>query len=477
MIKRRSGVLMHVSSLWGDFSSGSFGKSAFEWIDFLADCGFSMWQVLPFCVTDSCNSPYKSYSAFSLNPYFIDIEELRDEGLLTEAECNAARQETPYTCEFERLRAERAKLLKKAMNRFEDSEREEEFFNAHKQTDEFCKFMALKAANKNAVWNCFETDKVQEEEYKLWRFMQYIFFKQWQKVKKYANDKGIMIIGDIPIYVDYDSADVYANKERFLLDKSYRPTYVAGVPPDYFCEDGQLWGNPIYNWEQMESDGFAWWQERIKFMCELFDGIRIDHFRGIESYYTIPYGEKTARNGKWIKGPGKSFVNAIKAAAGDKLIIAEDLGDITDEVRELVEESKFPGMRVIQFGFLGDSNSAHLPHNYTENSVSYTGTHDNNTLLGYIWELDEETRKRVFEYCGYFGADRDEGCRSVIRTMLESHSAYVIFPVQDLLLYGNDTRLNTPGRADGNWGFRIKREQLDGIDRKYYRRVNDIYGR
>lgn len=477
MIKRRSGVLMHISSLWGEYSSGSFGKSAYEWIDFLADCGFKIWQVLPFCLPDDCNSPYKSYSAFSLNPYFIDLDMLKENGLLTEEECREAKQHSPYVCEFDRLKNERMKVLEKAMQRFQDNEKLDEFFSEHKKTDEFCRFMALKAVNGFKAWNLFENNEPSGQEYRLWRFTQYIFFTQWQKIKKYANDKGVLIIGDVPIYVAYDSSDVYADKEQFLLDENDLPRSVAGVPPDYFCEDGQLWGNPIYNWDNMRKDGFSWWRERMAFMCELFDGVRLDHFRGIESYYSIPFGAENAKNGKWVDGPKEDFVDAIKEVSAGRLIIAEDLGDITDEVRELVEKSGFPGMRVLQFGFLGDSSSPHLPHNYIENSVSYTGTHDNNTLLGYVWEIDPQTRKRLFGYCGYFGDDWNEGCQAIIRTMFESHSAYFIMPVQDLLLYGSDTRLNTPGRAEGNWGYRITREQLDCINREHFKHLNGLYGR
>ena len=284
------------------------------------------------------------------------------------------------------------------------------------------------------------------------------------------------IIGDIPIYVAYDSSDVWANKELFQLDKNYRPEAVAGVPPDYFCEDGQLWGNPLYDWKRMKRDGFAWWRARMVFMLELFDGVRIDHFRGLESYFSIPANEKTARNGVWKKGPGMALIRALREVAGDKLVIAEDLGDITPAVRKLVNDSGYPGMRVLQFAFLGDQNSWHLPHNYENNCVAYTGTHDNNTLLGYVWELDEATRRRLMDYCGFAG-DWDACYNAILRTMFASAAGLLILPVQDLLLYGSDTRLNTPGKSDGNWGYRLTREQVLGAPMEKFAAWNNLFAR
>lgn len=261
----------------------------------------------------------------------------------------------------------------------------------------------------------------------------------------------------------------------FLLDEDGNPTDVAGVPPDYFSADGQLWGNPLYDWKTMEKDGYKWWCDRISHMAKMFDAVRIDHFRGIESFWAVPATAKTAKEGKWVKGPGMKLINAIKKAAGDTQIIAEDLGDITPEVYQLVKDSGFPGMKVFQFAFLAD-NSPHQPHNYEENCVAYTGTHDNNTILGYLWELDDGTRQRMLKYCGHSG-DWQSGCASIIRTMLASHAGLVIMPIQDLLGYGCDTRLNTPGKAEGNWMYRITREQLDGIDRQYYKELNQLYCR
>lgn len=476
-MNRRSGVLMHISSLWGDFSSGAFEASCKEFIDFLASSGFSIWQVLPFCLPDDCNSPYCSYSAFSINPNFIDLNDLKKQGLLTEDEVKSAIQTTPYACEFERLFKTRIPLLKKAAMRFCDEKALDEFYKTHKETEDFCKFMAFKAANNDISWVEWTVDTPDYETFKLWRFIEYTAFTQWLKIKEYANSKGVLIIGDIPIYVAYESSDVWANPSLFQLDEKNLSKCVAGVPPDYFSEDGQLWGNPLYDWDKMKEDNYAWWRKRLKFMCELFDGVRIDHFRAFSSYYSIPAENETAKVGSWIKGPGLDFINAVKEACPEKIIIAEDLGEITPDVEQLVKDSGFPGMRVFQFGFLGDDNSIHLPHNYPKNSVAYSGTHDNNTLLGFVWELSEENRKRLLDYIGFSGTDWDTCYDDILITLLRSHADTVIFPIQDLLHFGSDTRFNTPGKASGNWKFRITKEQLLSLDTEKFRKWNKLYAR
>jgi len=475
-LTRKSGILMHVSSLFGDYSIGSFGKNAKYFIDFLSDCGFSLWQVLPFNMADEHNSPYKSFSSFSGNPYFVDIELLYEKGLITESELSGAKQESPWLCEFERLSKERFNLLKTASSRVEDKKPINKFIKNNPYIASFCKFMALKNSNNNSEWNHWTTDIFDKETLFAWQFIQYEFFTQWAEIKKYANDKGISIIGDIPIYVSHDSSDVWSDTASFRLDKDGRPTHVAGVPPDYFCEDGQLWGNPLYNWKEMKSNGYKWWCDRIKHMSLMFDMVRIDHFRGIESYWAVPAKAKTAKEGKWVKGPGMSLIKAIKQAAGNMEIIAEDLGDITPAVDKLVKDSSFPGMRVFQFGFLSDSESSHMPHNYIENCIAYTGTHDNNTLLGYLWELDDKTRQKMLSYCGHIG-DWKDGCKSIIRTMFASSASVVILPIQDILGFGADTRINTPGKAEGNWAYRVTKEQIDSIDKKYFRNLNKLYYR
>jgi len=467
---------MHISSLWGDNSIGSFGKSAKEFIDFLEECKFSYWQVLPFSVADDCNSPYQSYSAFGGNPYFIDLDILLKKGLITKDELDASRQKTPYLCEYERLYEERLALLKKASQRAANKEETEKFIGENRHLLNFCEFMGRKAKNENLPWYEWENDDCDEEIFNMWKFIQFEFFSQWQEIKEYANEKGIKIIGDIPIYVALDSSDVWSNPDCFML-KDNLPSCVAGVPPDYFCENGQLWGNPLYNWENMKKDGYKWWQERLMFMLKIFDGVRIDHFRAFESYWAVPFGEVTARNGEWKKGPGMDLIKVFQKIAGDKLIIAEDLGDIDDNVRELVKKSGFWGMNVFQFGFFGDTKSNHVPHNYKKNSVSYTGTHDNNTLLGYLWELSDEDRKRMLSYCGFEGDDWERGYNNILKTVFMSHSDLVILPIQDLLGYGSDTRLNTPGVSEGNWSFRITKEQLLSIDKEKFKSYNKIYGR
>ena len=470
---------MHVSSLWGEYSCGSFGKSAKEFIDFLSQCGFSYWQVLPFGLVDECNSPYKSYSTFAGNPYFVDLEDLYNQGLITNEELDFAKQKTPYSCEFDRLSIERVQLLIKASKKVNNELKIkiDNFIDSNKYLKDFCVFMALKAKNGNTEWTFWETDEYDLQVEFGWRFIQYEFFTQWAQIKKYANEKGIGIIGDMPIYVSFDSSDVYWDKNLFMLDENHRMTDVAGVPPDYFAEDGQLWGNPLYDWAQMEKEDFRWWRDRISAALNMFDGVRIDHFRAFESFWAVKGTAKTAKEGKWVKGPGMKLINALKEEAGDKLIIAEDLGDITKEVIELVEESGFPGMRVFQFGFLG-GETPHKPHNYINNCVAYSGTHDNNTLLGYLWETPTDIKNEVMRYCVCDeNAWNEQGCRAIIRTITASNAGLVVFPVQDLLGYGNDTRLNVPGRAAGNWLYRITKDQLMLIDRDYLRDLNKLYGR
>lgn len=476
-INRKSGVLLHVSSLHGEYSIGSFGKPAFEFVDLLKESGFSYWQVLPFCIPDEFNSPYKSEASFAGNVYFIDLPSLAAEGLLTAEELESAKQKTPFLVETARLAAEREALLRLAASRAGNRDEILSFVKKNPQIEDACRFLALKRANGRASWQQFTTEQYREEDYFYFAFTQFHFHRQWQAVKAYANAKGISVIGDIPIYVSGDSADVFFHRDQFLLDEGGYPTAVAGVPPDYFSAEGQLWGNPLYNWKRMRANGFSWWRERLSFMLELFDGVRIDHFRAFESFWSVPASAKTAKEGKWVKGPGMALIKALKEAAGDCLIIAEDLGDITDAVKKLLKQSGFPGMRVFQFGFLGDPLSPHLPHNYGKNCVAYTGTHDNNTLLGYVWELDDATRAKIFEYCGCPDSDGDAGCEAVLRTVLRSHAGLVIFPLQDLLGFGADTRMNTPGLANGNWSYRVTREQLMALDTKKYCRLNELYGR
>ncbi len=488
-LTRSSGVLMHISSLWGSDSIGCFGREARAFVDFLADSGFTWWQVLPFCMADDCNSPYKSYSAFGGNPYFVDLRTLGEAGYLSAAELASVREQTPYACEFETLAESRMALLRLAASRATEGDRAAvaAFAAENPYLEQFCLFMALRAANAGAPWYEWTVEIPDEAEHFAWQFIQYHFMKQWAEVRAYANARGVRIMGDIPIYVAYDSCDVWANRELFQLDAAGRPTAVAGCPPDYFSEDGQLWGNPLYDWKRMRRDDFAWWSARMRHMLTLFDGVRIDHFRGLESYWSIPADARTAREGRWVKGPGNPFIKQLHRvveemtpADGPKpLIVAEDLGDSTPELRAFVDGSGFPGMRVLQFAFDGDPENIHLPHNHGRNTVAYTGTHDNNTLLGYMWEADETTRRRTLEYCGFVAEDWNTPAsyEAVMRTLLRSTASLAILPIQDVLGYGADTRMNIPGSPEGNWRYRVTADQLAGIDRRRWKRMNELYGR
>ena len=478
-MERKSGVLMHVSSLWGDYSCGSFGKEGREFVDFLEESGFSYWQVLPFCLPNEFASPYASLGAFSVNPNFIDLKELHDVGLITREELESARQTEPYTAEFDRLKNERFDLLAKAASRYPGDKEYESFFASHPHTEKFCHFMACRAENGDIPFWLWTSDGEKEDVLKTWKFICHTFVRQWKKLKKYANDKGISIIGDIPIYVSQDSSDVWESPDQFLVDERRRPTRVAGVPPDYFSADGQLWGNPLYDWDKMKADGYKWWRDRISFMCEFFDCIRIDHFRGLEAFYTCAPDAPNAREGEWVKGPGREFVEILKKTCDGKQLIAEDLGVITPDVKELVESSGLPGMKVLQFGFADDEDNPHLPHNYERNCIAYTGTHDNNTLLGFMFDLDDATRGRLLSYCGFNGGwwDCRDGYYSVVKTMMASHADTVIFPLQDLLLYGGDTRMNTPGVDAGCWKWRVTKDQFLSLDRGYLKYLNKLYFR
>ena len=486
---RASGVLMHVTSLPGSDSIGCFGKEARDFIDLLADSGFTWWQVLPFCMADECNSPYKSYSAFGGNPYLVDLRILTAEGYLTLDELASVRQDTPYVCEFGKLNLTRMNILRLAASRATDEDRAAiaAFAAENPYLEQFCEFMARRAANGDAPWYEWTSDEIDETEHFAWQFIQFHFMKQWQAIRAYANERGIRIMGDIPIYVAYDSCDVWANREQFQLDKDGKPTAVAGCPPDYFAEDGQLWGNPLYDWKRMKKDDYAWWSDRMRHMLTLFDGVRIDHFRGLEAYWSIPADAETAKEGHWEKGPRAPFVRQLHKVVDEceaklgyrPLIVAEDLGESTPELEKFVKDSGFPGMRVLQFAFDGDPENTHLPHNYVTNTVAYTGTHDNNTLLGFIWDTDESTRRDMLNYCGYteWNWDRPESYDAVMRTLMSSVADLAILPIQDILGFGGDCRMNTPGEGEGNWAFRVTSEQMASIDRERFKKMNQLYGR
>ncbi len=475
---------MPISSLPCKYGIGSLGKGAYEFADFLNAAGQKYWQILPIGPTSMGNSPYQSFSSYAGNPFFIDIDELVNEDLLTKEEAKSAKSKLDTKADYDFLYKTRFKLLKKASNRAYESQSEEifHFKSENPWVDGYSDFMALKLANDMKSmenWSVKTTDASMEDDKKLFIFIQYIFFKQWQKLKAYVNSLGIKIIGDIPIYVPYDSADVYTEPKQFLLDEDNLPIKISGVPPDYFSKDGQLWGNPLYDYEAMEKDGFSWWIRRIGAASKMSDVIRIDHFRGFASYWAVKRGEKSAKCGEWIKGPGMKLVGTLINWFSDTEFIAEDLGLLTPDVYELLNESHLPGMRVLQFAFDGDAGNMHLPHNYSENCVCYTGTHDNDTVKGWLSSADAKTLENAKKY---MGLNKDEGyIKGFIRTAFGSKAKLCIIPMQDYLRYGSEARINIPGTIYGNWQWRMKdgvlskelaKEILD-ITKRYGRYLNE----
>lgn len=499
MLKRSSGVLMHISSLPGEYGIGTFGKNAMKFIDFLKESGCSYWQVLPFGPTDGHNSPYASLSAFAGNLNFIDPELLFEDGLLTEEELQEEKYANPYTAAFEFLNIHKIPLLYKAYTRIDEKTKlaVEKFAKENEAwLSDYALYAVLKEANLGKEWYDWEDEglKLHEkgavdkalQKYRdtvdFIAFMQYIFFEQWKKIKAYASENKIGIIGDLPMYVSLASSDAWANRKLFDLNEDGKPNCVAGVPPDYFSEDGQMWGNPLYNWEEMAKDGYSWWMKRLEASFALFDVVRIDHFRAFSAYWSIPKDALTAKEGKWIKGPRMDFFDKVIAKFGKDRIIAEDLGDIDDDVVKLIEDTEFPCMRVMQFGF-DSTNNMHLPHNHPKNSVAYTGTHDNNTALGWLWEATPEEREAILDYCAFPGGDwalggfSNTSVKAMIRTLWSSPANTVVVPIQDLCGFGKDTKMNVPGVPNGNWAFRISEEQLDAIDTKWIKRLNEVYHR
>ncbi len=458
---------MPIFALPGEYGIGSFGAEARRFAELLCLGGFRYWQVLPFCLSDACHSPYKSFSSFSIDPLFADIGILAQKGLLTEEERRSALQRVDYTCEYYR-KEERMALLARAAARA--SERADirtlvgETMARFPFLDEFCSYMARREG-EDRLW--------------FWQFIESEALSQWMELKAYINSLGVKIIGDLPIYVSAESSEVAYHKEWFLLDENGRPTAVAGVPPDYFCPDGQLWGNPLYDFARMEEDGFAFWRARMSYMLTLFDGVRMDHFRGLSAFWAVPAEAQSAKEGQWVRAPGRALIDALRSITEGRLVIAEDLGDITEDVEALVRYSGFPGMRVLQFGFLSEHDRVHLPHFYEKNTVAYTGTHDNNTLLGYMFSLPESLRRRVLAYIGHEGENFNtlpvyEG---IWRALFGSVSDTAILPMQDVVLFGEDTRFNTPGRPNGNWAFRFSRSQVEGAPWERLREILSLYGR
>ena len=495
-MKRSGGVLMHISSLPGQFGIGTLGKSAYKFVDFLYECGFGAWQILPLSPCDEYNSPYSGKSAFAGNYFFIDPEILYEKKLLTKEEVELCKSDNIYTVQYDFLNQTRMNIFRSAFLRTDDGIKKEidEFCEKNKWVENYALFCALKEKYSLLPWyewaedlklrkkSAVEKAKTElSDEISFYIFLQYEFFSQWKALLKYANSKGVKIIGDMPIYLSHDSSDVWANAHLFSLDKDMHLKRCAGVPPDYFCSEGQKWGNPLYNWDALKNDDYSLWMERIAHALSMYDAVRIDHFRAFSAYWSIP-AEEGAVCGKWEKGPGMDFFDRVKKLYGDDRIIAEDLGDIDDDVRELVKSTGFPGMGVMQFAFITNDDTPHLPHNYSEKTVGYTGTHDNNTLLGWLWESSEESRRYALSYCNFegdwgIGGAHSPSIRAIIRTLWQSGAILAIVPVQDLCGFGGDTCMNHPGVAEGNWCFRLSEESLLSIDRGYYRELNKLYKR
>jgi len=488
---RSSGILMHITSLPGPYGVGTLGKQAFAFVDFLERSGQSYWQILPLTPTGYGDSPYQSCSTFAGNHYLIDLEALIEEGLLRKEEVDSIDWCWSETkADFGRLYNNRLNVLRKAYARFEGGNDFELFCEDNESwLPDFALFMALKGKYAGKPW--YEWDKAlrvrdrkaldqarQElaEEIRFYSFVQYLFAKQWSALRAYASEKGVRIIGDVPSYVPLDSVEVWSEPEMFQLDETLTPKVVAGCPPDAFTEDGQLWGNPIYDWDKMASDGFRWWIRRLEAAGEWYDVIRIDHFRGLEAYWSIPYGDATARGGKWVKGPGSAFIDAIKNSLPQLNLIAEDLGYLTQEVLDLRDNSGYPGMKVLEFAFDSREPSDYLPHTYIRNCVVYTGTHDNMTMRQWFETASEDAVAYATEY---MGLNKEEGLvLGTIRAAMGSVSDMCIIQMPDWLNLGGEARMNFPGTlSDCNWTWRAKDDIMsDSLAKKIYN-MTKLYGR
>ncbi len=495
-IKRNSGVLMSISALPSEYGVGVFGREAIDFAKRIKDMGFSCWQVLPFTPLDYANSPYGSDSAFAGNELYVSPALMVRDGYITPDEAATNKYTgSPYTADYGFARQKRESIFRLAYSRL-DNEKKKNIDAFIEKMDLFshCLYRALKAENGGKKFWEWKRGSVYKDalaladelsdEIRYHGFIQYLFYTQWEETKAEINAIGVKIIGDMPIYVSRDSADVWANPELFAIDpQTYVPSHVAGCPPDYFSEDGQFWGNPLYNWKYHKSTGYAWWIKRINRSFEIYDMLRIDHFRAFASYWAIPGKAKTAKAGKWMKGPGMSIFKAVKAALGDVPIIAEDLGEFGEDVVKLLKDSGFPGMRIIQFGFEPGADSTHLPHNYPENCIAYTGTHDNNTLLGWLWEATEDERRFALDYVGFDHGDWGKGgydapaCRKVIECVWRSSATLAIIPFQDMCGFGSDARMNIPGDDSGKWQFRTTVETCNKIDTVYFRKINSLFRR
>lgn len=486
IFKRSSGVILHPTSLPGKYGIGELGKEAFDFVDFLVLSGQKLWQTLPLGPTGFGDSPYQCFSAFAGTPLIVSLDRLVEDELLSKSDLEDIPDFNEKCVDYGNVINFKIPLLRQAFKNFENSSNDilkRKYYNFCEMRsswlNDYALFMALKDYHNGAVWSTWEKDIATRQpaameywknelsrEIQFYQFVQFIFFDQWLELKSYANRNGLKIIGDIPIFVAYDSADVWSNPELFHLDESGYPTVVAGVPPDFFSATGQLWGNPLYNWHAMKKDNYSWWIERFKGMLDLADIIRIDHFRGFAAYWEIPYGEPTAVNGRWVPGPGSDLFYAIEKALGKLPILAEDLGLITPDVIALRDEFNFPGMNILQFAFDDtDVTNKFLPHNYLKNSVVYTGTHDNDTTLSCYQGYPDHVKhwaKKYMHINTSNDSDYENGeiCWDFIRTSFASIADIAIIPLQDLLCLGGEARMNFPGKASGNWGWRYTSDQL-----------------
>jgi len=490
-LPRSSGILLHPSSLPGPYGIGDLGAQAYRFVDFLVDSGCGLWQILPLGPTGYGDSPYQCFSAFAGNPYLISPELLLHDGLLIESDLADKPHFPASRVDFGLLIPWKLNLLQRAFDRYRSSPEslraEFDSFCVENSSwlDDYALFMAVKDSCGSGAWSGWPEEVKKRQAQALaearqslssattrFAFYQFVFFKQWNALRKYANDKGVKIIGDIPIFVAGDSADVWANPKLFFLDDRGNPTVVAGVPPDFFSPKGQLWGNPLYRWEEHQRAGYAWWIERVSAALRLVDIVRLDHFRGFAAYYEIPAGAETAEHGEWKAGPGADFFRALGSALGDELpIIAEDLGVITPDVVAIREEFELPGMKILQFGFSGPKDPF-LPHNYVRNCVAYTGTHDNDTALGWLATASNQEREFALRYLRSDGVDF---AWDLIRAIWSSVAIFAIAPMQDVLGLGGEARMNYPSRLGGNWAWRMGKEDMTERLAGRLRELNYVY--
>ena len=488
---RSSGILMHISSLPGGHGIGSMGKRAYAFVDFLKSAGQRYWQILPLCPTGYGNSPYQCFSTFAGNHFLIDLDLLVEEGLLTAQETEAIHWgDRKDFVDFSLQHRHRLNLLYLAFERYPGSEDFDDFCRENDSWIwDYALFMALKAKHDGKPWHTWEeglkfrhpevlaSARQELEPQVLFHcFVQYLFFRQWNALHTYAAQQGIRIIGDVPIYVPLDSADVWMEPEQFWLDENLDPVAVAGCPPDAFTADGQLWGNPLYRWEKLKQSGYDWWIRRLHAAGKLYDVTRLDHFRGFESYWAVPYGDTTAKNGRWMAGPGLDFVQTLQQRLPDLELIAEDLGYLTREVLELREKSGWPGMKVLQFAFDSKEPSDYLPHTYERNTVCYTGTHDNMTMRQWFDTADADSVTHAREYMNL--SDQEGYVWGTVRTAFACVSDLCIVQMQDLLDLGGNARMNLPGSlSDANWTWRATQEQISPELALRLRKLTTLYAR